>query len=131
MGIGATAEIGGTDLLSRSPWVARRHLALSEYHRMGEAGIRSEDGRVELIEGELIAMAPIGSGHSHTVITATHLWSVRGPEGTGDDCTSIARGGRSGSIELVGLPVSSSPLQRFSAKPFALDAACGARPLSA
>jgi hypothetical protein len=27
--------------------------------------------------------------------------------------------------------VSSSPLQRFSAKPFALDAACGARPLSA
>jgi hypothetical protein len=62
MGIGATAEIGGTDLLSRSPWVARRHLTVSEYPRMGEAGIRPEDDRVELIEGELIAMAPIGVG---------------------------------------------------------------------
>jgi Uma2 family endonuclease len=66
-------EVGETGLLSRSPWVARRHLSVSEYHRMGEVGILSEDDRVELIEGELIALAPIGSGHSGTVIGLNHL----------------------------------------------------------
>ena len=34
---------------------------------MGEAGILTEDDRVELIEGQLIAMAPISSDHSGTV----------------------------------------------------------------
>ena len=34
---------------------------------MGEAGILHEDDRVELIEGELIDMAPIGPDHAGTV----------------------------------------------------------------
>jgi Uma2 family endonuclease len=34
---------------------------------MEEAGILTEDDRVELIEGQLIAMSPIGSDHSGTV----------------------------------------------------------------
>jgi Uma2 family endonuclease len=58
---------GETSLLTRNPWVARRPLTVAEYHRMGEVGILREDDRVELIEGELIAMAPIGSDHSGTV----------------------------------------------------------------
>jgi Uma2 family endonuclease len=41
----------------------RRLLTVDEYHRMGEVGILTEDDRVELIEGELVAMAPIGSEH--------------------------------------------------------------------
>ena len=48
-------------LLSRYPATPRRLLTVDEYHRMGEAGILTEDDRVELIEGELVAMAPIGS----------------------------------------------------------------------
>ena len=60
-------------LLSRNPWVPRWALSVAEYHRMGEAGILTEDDRVELIEGELIAMTPIGSGHSGAVIAMTHL----------------------------------------------------------
>lgn len=56
-----------TGLLIRNPWVARRMLTVAEYHRMGEVGILTERDRVELIEGELIAMAPIGSNHSGTV----------------------------------------------------------------
>ncbi len=51
-------------LLSRYPAVSRRLLTVDEYHRMGEAGILTEDDRVELIEGELVAMAPIGSEHA-------------------------------------------------------------------
>jgi Uma2 family endonuclease len=50
-------------LLSRYPAAPRRLLTVDEYHRMGEVGILTDDDRVELIEGELVAMAPIGSEH--------------------------------------------------------------------
>jgi Uma2 family endonuclease len=46
----------------------RRHrLSVEEFHRMGEAGILRAEDRVELIEGELIEMAPIGSKHAAVV----------------------------------------------------------------
>jgi len=60
---------GETGLLTRHPWVTRRALTVAEYHRMGEVGILHEDDRVELIEGELVAMTPIGSNHSGTINT--------------------------------------------------------------
>lgn len=43
----------------------QRHLfTVDDYHRMAEFGIFRPDARVELIEGEIIKMAPIGSLHS-------------------------------------------------------------------
>lgn len=49
--------------------VARHHLlTVDDYHKMGEAGILGEDDRVELIDGELIDMAPIGSNHAGIVM---------------------------------------------------------------
>jgi Uma2 family endonuclease len=63
---------GETGLLTRNPWVTRRALTVAEYHRMGEVGILTRDDRVELIEGELIAMSPIGSEHSGTVNAMTY-----------------------------------------------------------
>ena len=47
----------------------QRHLFThDEYHKMGKAGIFHQDERVELIEGILIDMAPIGSDHAGQVI---------------------------------------------------------------
>jgi Uma2 family endonuclease len=45
----------------------RHRLTADEYHRMSEAGIFSEDDRVELIEGEIIDMSPIGTDHTSAV----------------------------------------------------------------
>lgn len=53
-------------LLTRNPWVPRRPITVSEYHLMVGAGILHEDDRVELLEGAIVAMTPIGSGHAGT-----------------------------------------------------------------
>lgn len=45
----------------------RHRLTVAEYYRMAEAGILGEDDRVELIEGEIIDRAPIGSEHTSGV----------------------------------------------------------------
>jgi len=48
-------------------WPRRHRLTVEDYYRMGEAGILRPDERVELIEGEIIDMAPIGTWHSAAV----------------------------------------------------------------
>jgi Uma2 family endonuclease len=43
--------------------VPRHRFSVDEYHRMGEAGLFGEDDRIELIEGEVVDMVPIGGPH--------------------------------------------------------------------
>ncbi len=57
--------------------ITRRRFTVHEYHRMGEAGILHEDDRVELIEGEIVEMAAIGTRHFSCVNGLTRLL-VRG-----------------------------------------------------
>lgn len=57
----------------RETAVRRRRLTVDEYHRMGEVGILHEDDRVELIDGELIQMAAIGTRHFTCVNTLNHM----------------------------------------------------------
>ena len=46
---------------------------VDEYHRMAEVGLLGEDDRVELLEGEIIDMSPIGSRHAACVNRLTRL----------------------------------------------------------
>lgn len=55
--------------------IARKHFTVEEYYRMGEAGIFTEDDRVELIEGEIIEMSPIGKRHAICVARLTKVFS--------------------------------------------------------
>lgn len=55
----------------------RRLFTREEYHRMGEAGIFTEDDRVELIRGEIVEMSPIGRRHVAFVDNLTALLVVR------------------------------------------------------
>jgi Uma2 family endonuclease len=55
--------------------VAKRLFTADEYHRMLDAGILSEDDRVELIDGEIVEMSPISSRHAACVDRLTALLS--------------------------------------------------------
>jgi Uma2 family endonuclease len=52
----------------------RHRLCIADYHRLGEAGVLREDDHIELIEGELIDMAPIGSRHADCVSRLNRLF---------------------------------------------------------
>lgn len=56
-------------------WLQRHQLTVDQYYRMAEAGLLSPGDRVELIEGEIIDMAPIGSEHASTLRTLAELFS--------------------------------------------------------
>ena len=63
--------------IADSPAVLQRHrLTVDEYHRMGQAGVFAPDARVELIEGEVIDTAPIGTRHASAVRKLNALLSV-------------------------------------------------------
>ena len=57
-----------------------RKFTVAEYYRMAEAGILKPDERVELIEGEIIVMPPIGPEHAANV---NELNAVFGPHAPG------------------------------------------------
>jgi Uma2 family endonuclease len=80
-------------LESLSPPVSRFRFTVADYHRLAEVGILNEDSRVELIEGELVSMAPIGSFHQSAVDllneilsrqTENFLLRVQGPISLGE-----------------------------------------------
>lgn len=51
----------------------RRRFTIEEYERMVDTGILAQDDRVELIEGEILEMSPIGNPHAAFVTNLTHL----------------------------------------------------------
>lgn len=62
--------------IDNPPLLMRHRLTVADYYRMGEAGIFAPEARVELIEGEIIDMAPIGTRHGSAVMRLTSLLSA-------------------------------------------------------
>ena len=60
-------------ILDRPDTPTRRRFDVDDYYRMAEVGILSREDRVELIEGEIVDMAPIGSAHAGTTDVLTRL----------------------------------------------------------
>ncbi len=58
-----------------------RCFTVAEYHAMVRAGILKENDRIELIDGRLITMSPIGSRHAACVDRLTRLFILS----VGDD----------------------------------------------
>jgi Uma2 family endonuclease len=50
--------------MSTTTLPARRKIDVDAYHRMAEVGILDADERVELIDGQILQMVPIGSEHA-------------------------------------------------------------------
>jgi Uma2 family endonuclease len=59
--------------VAMNDWILRHRITVDEYYRMAEVGILPPDARVELIEGEIIDMPPIGTGHGGTVMQLNEL----------------------------------------------------------
>ena len=57
--------------------VTRRRFTADEYQEMGRAGILREGDRVELIDGEVLAMSPIGAPHVGTLNRLNRLFVQR------------------------------------------------------
>lgn len=61
--------------------ITRHRFTVAEYERMGEVGIFTEDDRVELIEGEIYQMSPIGVRHARCVNRLNRILSRQtGPD---------------------------------------------------
>src|SRR5438105_5743472 len=57
--------------------VPKKLFTVDEYLRMGEAGIFDPEARLELIEGEIIEMSPVGDRHVICLNRANALFSSR------------------------------------------------------
>jgi Uma2 family endonuclease len=53
-----------------------RLFTVDDYHQMGKTGILRPDDRVELIEGEVVEVTPIGRRHAACVARATDAFAV-------------------------------------------------------
>ena len=56
------------------------NFTVDEYHLMGEAGVLREDDRVELIDGQVVEMTPIGPRHAGCVNHLTRILSRHGAD---------------------------------------------------
>ncbi|HEX8246192.1 MAG TPA: Uma2 family endonuclease [Longimicrobium sp.] len=76
--IGVVPE-NGTELIDGVVVAGTRPFRFTseDYFRLGREGILDEDERVELLDGEIIQMTPIGSRHSSVVARLTRLLVAR------------------------------------------------------
>src|SRR5687768_2821024 len=83
------ASDAGVTAFAMPPAVARGRtveprlyrFTVDQYHRLGELGILEDDARVELLEGMIVKMSPIGPPHAYTTQIAHDLIAAQLPSG--------------------------------------------------
>lgn len=55
-------------------WPQRHRISADEYCRMAEIGLLAPEARVELIDGEILDMPPIGKDHESVVDQLNHIF---------------------------------------------------------
>ena len=73
----APAEMPAITPAAPAPLWKIRKFTVAEYYRLGSAGILSHTERVELVQGEIVVMAPIGIRHAGEVDRLTRLFYRR------------------------------------------------------
>jgi Uma2 family endonuclease len=69
------------EILERQQVPARHRVDVKAYYRMAEAGILTQNDRVELIGGEIFDMAPIGSAHAGKTDRLNRLFARAAADG--------------------------------------------------
>jgi hypothetical protein len=55
--------------------VKHRRFTVKDFHLMAKAGVFADGERVELVEGEIVEMSPIGDPHMGAVMQADYVLS--------------------------------------------------------
>ena len=55
----------------------RYRFTVDEYDRMAEVGLLTQCDRVELLDGDIVEMSPIGDDHASVVARISHVFSAR------------------------------------------------------
>jgi Uma2 family endonuclease len=57
--------------------ITKKLFTVAEYYRMAEVGILDSEARLELLEGEIVEMSPVGVRHINCVNRATNIFAKR------------------------------------------------------
>ena len=76
----ATVAPAGETASEKAAMPEKRKFTVAEYYRMAEVGILGSEERVELIEGEVLVMAPPGPMHAGDVMRSTEVFAWRRDE---------------------------------------------------
>ena len=70
-----TRHFRRADIVPMALFVPNGPFTLDSYQRLGELGLLGEEERVELIDGQVVAMTPIGDRHASCVRRLNRLFS--------------------------------------------------------
>ncbi len=76
-----TRPIRRVHIVQMVPQLLPGPFTIEMYHKLGELGVFDEDDRVELLDGQIVEMTPIGAAHGACVLRLNTLLARRSSSG--------------------------------------------------